>query len=190
MESYIMLLLTNNFYALNPSLQEKVFRDFYHYVYTSIFYMTRDHAATEDVIQDAFLNTINKVPYLDNENKLKAWIRTTTKNTTFNYLKKNKRNRKELDIDNVFLYEEAVSYNAPVDQEVEAKLLEEDIVKMIRALNPINQKIIELRWKRNMSYKQIAEEIGSTEELVKNKIFRAREMMRKKMKKKWGITDE
>lgn len=190
MESYMMLLLTNNFYALNSSLQEKVFRDFYQYVYTSIYYMTKDHAATEDIVQEAFLSTINKVPYLDNEKRLKAWIRTTAKNTTYNYLKKNKNNRKELDIDNVFMYEETASYSERIDQQVEAKMLEEDIVKMIHSLNPMNQKIIELRWKRHMSYKEIAEEIGSTEDMVKNKIFRAREMMRKKMKKKWGILDE
>ncbi len=67
--------------------------------------MVKDHAATEDIIQEAFLKVIRNVPIVDNETQLKSWLKVVVRNTTYNYIRKNKKNCNQIDSDNVFLDE-------------------------------------------------------------------------------------
>lgn len=45
---------------LDETIQELVYRSFYQFVYRDINFMVRDHALTEDIIQDAFMKAITK----------------------------------------------------------------------------------------------------------------------------------
>lgn len=187
LESKLLLLLTANFADIHRNLQKDIYRDYYNLVYGIVFYIIKDHAATEDIVQESFMTVINKLPQLENELKLKAWIKVIVRNNTFNYLRKNKKNRNELELDSVFLYEETVSptFTQPVEDEIEAKLLAECISKHLETLKPEYKIIIEMRWKHELSYKEIACELGTTEDIVRQKLHRAREAMKKKLSKEW-----
>jgi DNA-directed RNA polymerase specialized sigma24 family protein len=81
-----------------------------------VFFILRDHAACEDVIQDAFIRVIEKSPKTLDETKVTAWIKTVTRNATYNYLRKNKKMRDELAAVRVSVYETAAGCdtNQPV----------------------------------------------------------------------------
>jgi RNA polymerase sigma-70 factor, ECF subfamily len=188
MKDKLFLLASSNFEALNPNVQKEIYHEFYKMVYPIIIYMVKDHALTEDVIQESFLKVVYKMPAIDDENKLKAWIKVVVKNCTYNLLRKTKKNRNEIDSDRVYLYDNLETYIDSVSTEsvIESKFMSETIKKYLKELKPEYQALLELRWHKQLSYKEIAETLDTAEETVKYKLHRAREVIKKKFQKEWG----
>jgi RNA polymerase sigma-70 factor (ECF subfamily) len=69
-------------------------------------------------------------------------------------------------------------------------MLEENINDSLKEINPDYRKLIELKWKEDTSNKDIADQHGSTEGAIKQKLHRARQTLKKKLKQKWGFQDE
>jgi RNA polymerase sigma-70 factor (ECF subfamily) len=65
MESKLLLLASTNFEALNSTIQREIYQEFYKLVYTPVFYMVKDHASTEDIIQLSFLKVVNHMPAIE-----------------------------------------------------------------------------------------------------------------------------
>lgn len=189
MSNSLILLATQRFEDLHHSVQREIYREFYQFVYGMIFYIIKDHAITEDIIQEAFLTSIRKPPVLKDEAKLLAWIKTVTRNHTFNYLRKNKNDRNIMDVDCVFIDENIQPSHEPLESEVTAKIMEERIKAYLDQIKPEHKLLIELRWKKEMSYKEMASELGTTENVIRQKLYRAREAIRKKMMKEWGVRE-
>lgn len=191
MSNRLQLLLAAEYSEITEPLQEEVYYEFYDLVYGQIMYIVREHAAVEDIIQDAFIKVITNKPDFDSEHKLKAWLRVVTKNTTMNYLRKNKKYRNQMDVDRVFISEEEmVPSSTNVEHQVESKMMEESIVKFLKQLKPEYRQLIECRWKLGLSYKEIADLLNTREEIVKQRLFRARETVKKMLYKEWGVMDE
>ncbi|WP_235439620.1 RNA polymerase sigma factor [Paenibacillus sp. DMB20] len=187
----LQLLLAAEYNEISEPLQEEVYYEFYDLVYGQIMYVVREHAAVEDIIQEAFIKVITNKPVFDNESKLKAWLRVVTKNTTMNYLRKNKKYRNQIDVDRVFICEEElVASSTNVEHQVESKMMEESIIHYLEQLKPEYRVLIEYRWKHGLSYREIAELLDTREEIVKQRLFRARESVKKMLYREWGVMDE
>jgi len=151
-------------------------------------YMVQDHGAAEDIIQETFLKVVKHNPVVENEGQLKAWIKAVVRNTTYSYLKKNKKNRNEMDID-IFSKNEGIEFSSDkeaIEVEIELKAMSEGIGTYLNDLKPENRILMEMRWKQDLSYKEIAAELGCTEQTVKYKLHRAREAIKKRFIKEWG----
>lgn len=191
MSNRLQLLLAADFNEISEPLQEEVYYEFYDLVYGQIMYVLRDHAAVEDIIQESFIKVITNKPVFDNEGKLKAWLRVVSKNTTMNYLRKNKKYRNQIDVDRVFISEEEmVPSSTNVEHQVESKMMEESIANYLDQLKPEYRLLIEYRWKHGLTYKEIAELLGTREDIVKQRLFRARESVKKMLYREWGVMDE
>ncbi|MFC7680266.1 RNA polymerase sigma factor [Paenibacillus sp. GCM10028914] len=191
MSNRLQLLLAADFSEISEPLQEEVYYEFYDLVYGQIMYVLRDHAAVEDIIQESFIKVITNKPLFDNENKLKAWLRVVSKNTTMNYLRKNKKYRNQMDVDRVFISEEQMDASSTnVEHQVESKMMEESIIHYLDQLKPEYRVLIEYRWKHGLSYREIADLLDTREEIVKQRLFRARESVKKMLYKEWGVLDE
>lgn len=192
MNNKLYLLASVNFVSLTQMLQKEIYQEFYTNVYSSIAYIVKDHAATEDIIQISFLKVIDKAPQVENENRLRAWIRVVVRNTVYTYLRKNKKNRNEVDSDGVYMNESinAASESSSIEKEVELKVITEALEDYLDDLKPEYRSLIELRWKKELSYKEIAVELETTEKIVKHKLYRARETIKKRFLKDWGEKNE
>ncbi|WP_199615714.1 RNA polymerase sigma factor [Paenibacillus alkalitolerans] len=192
MKSDILLLFCADYYSLNEKLQKELYYEFYKTVYHLVMYFVRDHGLTEDIIQEAFFKSINKIPKDLTEPQMLAWIKKTTKNTTFTFLRKQKRYRNELDSESVFISEElsATSADDNVEKKVELKFFTSMIENCLTHLKPEFAVIVEMRWRRGMSYREIAEELDTTEAVIKQKLYRARTALKKRIKKMGGWGDE
>ena len=188
LKNTLLLLSSANFGALDSSLQRAVYHEYYTMVYRVIMYMVQDHGAAEDIIQETFLKVVKHIPVVENEGQLKAWIKAVVRNTTYSYLKKNKKNRNEMDIDN-YSKNEGIEFSSDkeaIEVEIELKAMSEGIGTYLNDLNPENRILMEMRWKQDLSYKEIAAELGCTEQTVKYKLHRAREAIKKRFLKEWG----
>jgi RNA polymerase sigma-70 factor (ECF subfamily) len=190
MSGSLILLFTEDFMSLDKSVQEQVYQEFYLLVYRMVFFILRDHAAAEDIIQESFLRAIHKAPQLEEKDKLEAWLRKLTRNVTLNHLRKHKRNRDELEESDAFVVRETAAAIAEpparLEKEVELKLMREAIVRYINELMPSYRQIIAMKWIYNMSYKEMAAELELSEGAVRQRLYRAREAVRKKLAEEWG----
>jgi len=188
MQSKLFLLSKSDYYALSPQLQKEIYQEFYQFAYSPIIYMVKEHAATEDIIQNSFLKIIVSAPQADNEAQLRSWLKVVVKNMVYNYFRKTKKNRNDIDAESVYINENIQFASDPdsLEKEVELTMMKETIGQCLDELRPEYRALIELRWKQELSYREIAAELETTEERVKYKLYRARESMKKIFRKKWG----
>lgn len=187
----LQLLLAADFADLSEPIQEEIYYEFYDLVYGQILYVVRDHAAVEDIIQESFIKVITSKPNFEMESKMRGWLRVVAKNSTMNYLRKNKKYRNQVDVDSVFINEEDVAVSsANVEHQVESNMLEESIEQYLDKLKPEYRLLIEYRWKHSLTYREIAELLNTREEIVKQRLFRARESVKKMLYREWGELDE
>lgn len=62
----------------------------------------------------------------------------------------------------------------------------ETIGVCLNEMKPEYKALIELRWKKDLSYREMAAELDTTEDKVKYKLYRAREALKKRLFKRWG----
>ncbi|CAM4267718.1 sigma-70 family RNA polymerase sigma factor [Paenibacillus sp. FSL H7-0942] len=187
MANRLQLLLASDFHNLGSALQEEVYYEYYNMVHGLIVYIIKERAAAEDIIQEAFIKIIKNKPIFEDEVKLKAWLKVVTRNTAINYLRKNKNNRNQLDTDSVFIDMETMNQTAAsVESMVETQMMEESIEYYLRQLKPEYRVLVELRWKKGLSYREMAELLDTSEDIVKQRLFRARGSIKKKLHKEWG----
>lgn len=188
----LLLLTSANFDRLDTGIQRSVYREFYQLVYPGIVYKVNDHAAAEDIIQEAFLKVVNHIPAVENETKLKNWIKVVARNTAYNYLRKNKKDRNLLDVDSVFMDGDSAysTDTETVEAQVEMNLVREAIEAYLKELKPDYRILIQMRWLRELSYREIAEELEIREDTVKYKLHRARDMIKKRFLRDWGDKGE
>lgn len=154
-----------------------------------VHFILRDHAAVEDIVQESFLRAVRKAPLLQEIDKYESWVKKLTRNVTLNHLRKHKRNRDELETDFMLCIKEAApasDYLNSLDQEVELKLMREAIISYINQLSPSYRQIIAMKWIHNLSYKDMACELGVTEGVVRQRLFRARDVIKQRLLEEWG----
>jgi RNA polymerase sigma-70 factor, ECF subfamily len=172
----------SDFYRLDAQAQRDVYSNYCQFAFPIIYSCLRDYAASEDVLQEAFLKTIDRMPPFPEEARIRAWVRTTTRRCTVSYLRKNARARCLSSSDIAAAIEAASpssSERNEVADEVELKLLLEQVHEQLKRFKPETRAVMELRWKHELSYSEIAERICLPENTVRSKLHRAREWMKR-----------
>ena len=190
MESKSLLLLASDFHNLSEVIQKDVYDHYYNLVYGIIIYMVRDHSAVEDIIQESFIKIVKKAPSVNDEAKMIAWLKTVTKNTTYNYLRKHKKRLQTLDVDSLFVKElMAASQAESIENEVEVRMLEEYVETYLGQIKPEYRVLIEYRWREGLSYKEIADQMDTTEDIIRQKLYRVRQTIKKRLLNDWGVSE-
>lgn len=188
METNLLILLGPGFHSLSPAMQEQLYKQFFNFLYGPIMYLLRDHGAVEDIIQETFLTTLRKPPIgVTDELHFKSWIKVVAKNNVMNVLRKQKRSRGDVSLENVLAHDAPIAAAMEsVERQVELNSLKEEITLHMKDMRADHRTILELKWKRGLSYKEIADEIDESEDAVRQKLHRARINLKKKMKHNWG----
>ncbi|OCT14633.1 RNA polymerase subunit sigma-70 [Paenibacillus pectinilyticus] len=184
-------IFNSDFNTLDKGLQGQIYKDFYVLVYPMINFILRDHAMVEDIIQESFLRAVHKSYLLTEIDKYEGWLKRLTRNVTLNHLRKHRRNRDELEteMEMMFSIKESAptsDYSSPPDVEVEMKVMREALIAYINELNPAYRQIIAMKWIHNLSYKEMASELCVTEGVVRQRLFRARDVIKQKFVNEWG----
>lgn len=187
MSERLKWLLAADFYDLAETVQEEIYYAFYDLVYGSVYYIVKDHQTSEDIIQEAFLKVVENKPAFDSEAGMKSWLKVVTRNTAINFLRKSKKYRNHLDTDSVYIeMDPFINSSGSVEQMVETKLMEEAIIEYLHKLKPEYRLLIEYRWKLGLSYREIAERLQISEDVVRQRLYRTREGIKKMLFKEWG----
>ena len=135
-----------------------------------------DKEAAEDLVQETFVKVYLNLERYDPRYTFGQWIYTIARNTFIDYVR---RRRDNLSIDSIT----APSVAPTTDDEPDSRIINEQhsvqIARCMEALPEKYRQMAELRFMREMSYDEIAEQVGLPIGTVKTQIFRARERLSK-----------
>lgn len=162
--------------------EEKVYRLYYRYLYRYIFPLVKEHSSIEDIIHDSFIKIINywprgTVPDI-------AWIKTVVKNTALDHYRKLKNVQCFYNVEQVNKLKELDSHINTLDK-IEEKIKIEVLHQSINELKRDYRDVIKLFYFQGKSYKEISQELNLSEQVITQRLFRARKKLYHSFSNKW-----
>lgn len=143
-----------------------------------IFGMCHDEDLADDVIADTFYKAIKNIDSFK-EGNIFTWLCSIAKNTLLNSLK-----RKESQ--NISLEDESFAEPASpdrVEDEVINKESRIELYKLMQTLDPVERDVMYLRIFGELSYGEIGEVLGRTENWTRVTFFRSKEKLKRRTTK-------
>ncbi|QQZ62981.1 sigma-70 family RNA polymerase sigma factor [Paenibacillus sonchi] len=181
-----LFLLQQNIDDLDIELQKKVYHEFYQTVYKDAFYLTRDHTATEDIVQDAFIKIAVQGHKAKYDSHLSAWVKQIARNTALDWLRNNKKYLHCISDS----YMELTSNEVAVSQVVEITQRNQLLYQSIEELKPNYRALLYMYYIEEKSYKEICDELNLSEQVVTQRLARARKKLLKHFSGKWNDHDK
>lgn len=138
----------------------------------------------EELCQDVFLKVYDKLDEFTFQSKLSTWIATIAYRHGINHLRKRKINISNLPEDETGI-ERFIAID-DASENLAEKEIDEIVLTLIEKLPPQYKAILTLYHVQEMSYPEIVEVTGLPEGTVKNYLFRARQLLKEKVKKYLG----
>lgn len=145
-----------------------------------VFRMLGEYESSLDVTQEVFIKVYNSLSKYSPEYKFSTWLYRIARNAAIDHMRRNSVSPQSLEAENADgTYQIQIESKRPSpEQDHEQKEWRTEIDSVVRCLPPAYRDLILLRHSRDLSYDEIAEVMGLPLGTVKNRLFRAREMMR------------
>ncbi|MBT2765344.1 sigma-70 family RNA polymerase sigma factor [Paenibacillus sp. ISL-20] len=184
-----LYFLRTNFYDLDHDTQKLAYEAYRNLVYRDIYFLTRSHELAEDVVQETFYKVVAKVPQLQDTKHLKAWMIKIARNYAYDLLKKNKKYHHLRD-PQVVIDMKAPFLRPTVAEQVEDQIRKEILLEALNELSPEYRQALFLYYIEEKPYKEIAQELETTEQALAQTMVRARKKLHLYFSKRWVDADE
>lgn len=168
---------------------EELVRRYQRPISAYVYRMVGNYESALDLTQEIFIKVYNSLNRYRAEFKFSTWIYKIAHNAAVDHLRRTATREQSL-----VLGPEGDTFDLPLEsarlspeQESEQKERRGEIEAVVRALPANYRELIILRHSQDLSYEEIVEVTGLPLGTVKNRLFRAREMMRQQFVDK-GIT--
>lgn len=152
-------------------IYDRYFKDVYLFVYS----LSKNQHIAEDITSETFLKVMHSLDSFKGESDLKVWLFQIAKNTYYSYLRKNKR---------VVPRESFLKETADIN--IEKEILDKSelmrIHKILHNLPEPYKEVFTLRLFGELSYKEIGEVFGKTDNWACVTFYRAKKKMNEKMR--------
>jgi RNA polymerase sigma-70 factor (ECF subfamily) len=145
-----------------------------------VFRMLGNYDAALDVTQEVFIKVYNSLNKYSSEYKFSTWLYRIAHNAAVDHMRRNSVTPQSLESENADgTFQMQIESRGPSpEQERERSEWRAEIDTVVKCLPAAYRDLILLRHGRDLSYDEIAEVTGLPLGTVKNRLFRAREMMR------------
>lgn len=133
----------------------------------------KEKMEAEDVFIIAFTKILDRMDQFKGEGNFEGWMKRIVVNESLSYLRRNKNMYLEMDI-------EAADREPDFDK-LDSHLQAEDLMKMIESLPSGYRIVFNLYAIDGYSHKEIAEQLGITENTSKSQLSRARVALQKRL---------
>lgn len=145
-----------------------------------VYRIVNDYESSLDVTQEVFIKVYNSIHRYSSEYKFSTWLYRIAHNAAIDHLRRNSVNAQSLETENADgtyqIQIEATGRSPEKDREISEWRTE--IGQVVKRLPDAYKQLILLRHANDLSYDEIAEVTNLPLGTVKNRLFRAREMMR------------
>lgn len=132
-------------------------------VYNYIFFLIKNREMAEDVFQDTFVKAIVNIKqgrYIEN-GKFKAWIMRIAHNLIIDYFRlernENTISNDEMEVD---LLNDAALCDITVEDKIIWAQVLKDVKRLVEYLPDSQREVLEMRYYQDLSFKEIADQIG------------------------------
>ncbi len=145
-----------------------------------VFRMLGDYEASLDVTQEVFIKVYNSLSKYSDEYKFSTWLYRIAHNAAIDHMRRNSITAQSIEAENADgTFQLQIESRGPSpEQDHERNEWRTEIDAVVRCLPAAYRDLIILRHSRDLSYDEIAEVTNLPLGTVKNRLFRAREMMR------------
>jgi len=157
-------------FSNDPEAFQTVYGQTFPIIVRVAYHITLDIEVAEDICQEAFIRFYNRSLPFPSEDQAKYWLIRVTKNLSFNYYKRRKRERNALEKYTHESRQRPRSGEEVVIRGETEKLVQEALAK----LPPKLRSVIILKEYGNLSYREIGSILHITETNVKVRVHRAR----------------
>jgi RNA polymerase sigma-70 factor (ECF subfamily) len=159
---------------------EELVRRYQRPIINYVFRMLGNYDASLDVTQEIFIKVYNSMARYSAEYKFSTWLYKIAHNAAIDHLRRNHNHTQSLEIENEDgTYQlQFESKRLSPEQEREQSEWRKEIGAVVKCLPTGYRELILLRHNQDLSYDEIAEVTNLPLGTVKNRLFRAREMMR------------
>lgn len=158
---------------------EELVRRYHRPLVIYIYKMLGDYETALDITQEVFLKVHNSISQYSSAYKFSTWLYRIAHNAAVDYIRCNQNKEKSFDREESKIRSIQPTVNNPSPEtESEIKELLSEIQTVIKHLPASYRELIILRHGKDLSYEEIVEITGLPLGTVKNRLFRAREMLR------------
>lgn len=145
-----------------------------------VFRMLGDYDSALDVTQETFIKVYSSLTKYSSEYKFSTWLYRIAHNAAIDHMRRNSVNSLSLETEtDGVAYQIQIESPAPnPEQNRERSEWRKEIDSVIKCLPAAYRELIVLRHSRDLSYDEISDVTGLPLGTVKNRLFRARDMMR------------
>lgn len=168
----------------DSSAFEKLYNEYYDKIYFFVLKNIKNPTDAEDITQDTFVKSMQKISSLDNPDSYESWLHTIAYNNCKDFFR-NEKHYAHFDTEEE--REAAVlefSLNEPIMTPDDYTMNEErkrQIKNMIDGLKPDMRSALILYYYDDLSISKIADKLGISENSAKQKLFQARKKLKKRM---------
>jgi RNA polymerase sigma-70 factor, ECF subfamily len=159
---------------------EELVRRYQRPISAYVYRMVGDYEAALDLTQEIFIKVYGSLARYRSEFKFSTWIYKIAHNSAVDHLRRNAGRERSLSSGT-----EGDQYDLPIEsgslspeQESERRERRLEIEAVVRSLPNAYRELIVLRHSQDLTYEEIVEVTGLPLGTVKNRLFRARDMMR------------
>jgi RNA polymerase sigma-70 factor (ECF subfamily) len=159
---------------------EELVRRYQRPITNYVYRMLSDYDASLDVTQEVFIKVYNSLARYSSDYKFSTWLYRIAHNAAIDYMRRNSVNPQSIETENADgSYQLQIESPRPTpEQERERSEWRTEIESVVKCLPTVYRELIMLRHAQDLSYDEIAEITNLPLGTVKNRLFRAREMMR------------
>ncbi|CAN5418392.1 sigma-70 family RNA polymerase sigma factor [soil metagenome] len=145
-----------------------------------IYRMLNNYDSSLDVTQEVFIKVYNSLERYSSDYKFSTWLYRIARNAAIDYMRRNSTYQQSLETENADgTYQLQIASPQPTpEQNRERSEWRTEIESVVKCLPSVYRELILLRHGQDLSYDEIAEITELPLGTVKNRLFRAREMMR------------
>jgi RNA polymerase sigma-70 factor (ECF subfamily) len=155
-----------------------------------VYRMVGDYDAALDLTQEVFIKVYSSLARYRPEFKFSTWIYKIAHNASVDHLRRSASREQAIisEVDGEEREMTVMSRKLSPEQEYAVEERRAEIERVVRQLPSVYRELIILRHQHDLSYDEIAEVMSLPLGTVKNRLFRAREMMRQQLVER-GITE-
>ena len=153
---------------------DQIYQQYAQRVYKFLMSLTGDEDVAEEVLQETFYQAIKNIHKYDGSCKITTWLCAISKNQLLVYRRKNPITEE---------YDNDSQQTPSTEDQVIQAIQKADLLKRIHTFNEPFREILYLRIFGELSFREIGEIFGKTENLARVTFYRSKEKLRKGIEK-------
>ncbi len=158
-----------------------IFNRYKEKIYNYSIKMISNKMAAEDVVQNVFLKLFENFEIIRNKEAVNYWLFKTARNEIYAYFRRKKSHVDQFNVENTDKLTLASDYN--LNEVLELKETKKLIMKELNSMAPEQREVYLLKEYGHLSYQEISEVMEIDEDLVKSRLYKARQKLIKRIAK-------